>query len=182
MSGATAMSRALALERMLEKKLADWGRPLSLPGIAEALQSAILVPVPDIKAGVQLWNVGAGDSIDRACRGTGSGSPCSPAQGLDDVDALTRDSLARRSDEPDDLDALILAVGLRPLPVRSTLDQVKQLLGMTTLKRDVLLALSLPARLGLVARTISDTAIPDPWATPDGPAPPATEESDAPEA
>ena len=74
---------------------------------------------------------------------------------LDSFNSITEKYISERSTEPDDLDAIIQAVGLQPLQIRSSMGQVKKALGMGSMKKDVMIAKSLQARLGLIEKNIT---------------------------
>ena len=147
---------ALMLLRSLEKKLDIMGRHMSSSRISEVLQSATLIPIPDSLVGIQLWNASNCDNIYNTQR-AGKGKLKKDDNELDDIDSIVDTYSSERSIEPDDLDAITKAVGLQPLQVRSSVGQAKERLGMRSMRKDVMIAKSVLARLGLIERNLTST-------------------------
>ena len=76
---------------------------------------------------------------------------------VDDIDSIVDTYSSERSIKPDDLDAITKAVGLQPLQVRSSVGQAKERLGMRSMRKDVMIAKSVLARLGLIERNLTST-------------------------
>ena len=147
---------ALMLLRSLEKNLDIMGRHMSSSRISEVLQSATLIPIPDSLGGIQLWNASNCDNIYNTQR-AGKGKLKKDDNELDDIDSIVDTYSSERSIEPDDLDAITKAVGLQPLQVRSSVGQAKERLGMRSMRKDVMIAKSVLARLGLIERNLTST-------------------------
>ena len=145
---------SLMLLRALEKKLDDMGRHMSSNRISEVLQGATLIPIPDGRGEVQLWNACNCENTYNTNR-FGKGKFKNDDNKLDNFNSITEKYINERSKEPDDLDAIIQAVGLHPLQVRSSMGQAKKALGMGSMNKNVMIAKSLQARLGLIEKNIT---------------------------
>ena len=145
---------SLMLLRALEKKLDDMGRHMSSNRISEVLHGATLIPIPDGRGEIQLWNACNCENTYNTHR-AGKGKFKNDDNKLDNFNSITEKYISERSSEPDDLDAIIQAVGLQPLQVRSSMGQAKRALGMGSMKKDVMIAKSLQARLGLIEKNIT---------------------------
>ena len=145
---------SLMLLRALEKKLDKIGRYMSSNRISEVLHGATLIPIPDGRGEIQLWNACSSENTYNT-NIFKKGKFKNDNNKLDSFNSITEKYISERSTEPDDLDAIIQAVGLQPLQIRSSMGQVKKALGMGSMKKDVMIAKSLQARLGLIEKNIT---------------------------
>lgn len=131
---------SLMLMRTLQTKLENNGTPMSAEQISHTLRQALVVPVPTAKGNTQMFlNVGLNQnfnaySTEKQDRRRHEGNETV------DEENIWNSFEKERSSQPDDLDSIIRAVGLKPLNVYNTMAELKTKLGLKTYPNEIMLS------------------------------------------
>ena len=131
---------SLMLMRTLQTKLENNGTPMSAERISRTLRQALVVPVPSGKSNTQTFlNVGLNQTFNAYSREKPDRRRHEGNETVDEEKVWNIFEKERNS-QPDDLDSIIRAVGLKPLNIYNTMAELKTKLGLKTYPNEIMLS------------------------------------------
>lgn len=130
---------SLMMLRLLQEKLEKSHVHMSSPRICQALADARVIPIPTTAGEQMFLNLGgvpdfhAPERIGKKARVWGVNETIDPEQAWGKYKE-------EREAKPDDIDQILLAVGLKPLALYSTMGNLKTSLGLKSVPREDMLA------------------------------------------